>query len=108
MTWLQKEAFNIDLCHFPMKKYCLKIIRDFSFRMAILTPLFFVFRNYKEISGKVTGALLVNILVSSLFVIIRKTPGICDVLPTTEVRLYEQTKNNFNQGKGCVIDLYKL
>ena len=53
--------------------------------MAILTPLFFVFRNYKEISGKVTGALLVNIFVSSLFVIIRKTPGVCDVLPTSEV-----------------------
>jgi len=52
--------------------------------MAILTPLFFVFRNYKEISGRVTVALVVNILVSTLFVILRKTPGVCDVLPTTE------------------------
>ena len=32
-----------------------------------------------------TVALVVNILVSTLFVILRKTPGVCDVLPTTEV-----------------------
>jgi len=52
--------------------------------MAILTPLFFVFRNYKKISAKVSAALFCNIVLSSLFFIVRKTPGICDVLPSTE------------------------
>ena len=64
--------------------------------MAILTPLFFVFRNYKEISGRVTIALIVNILVSSFFVILRKTPGVCDHLPSTEViRLFVVGMNFF-------------
>jgi len=52
--------------------------------MAILTPLFFVFRNYKQISAKVTAALFFNIALSTLFFVVRKTPGICEVLPSTE------------------------
>lgn len=52
--------------------------------MAILTPLFFLFRNYKEISAKVTAALFCNIFLSTLFIMARKTPGICDILPSTE------------------------
>merc|ERR1712048_1105175 len=52
--------------------------------MAILTPLFFVFRNYKQISKQVTLALFVNIVLSLLFVILRKTPGICEHLPNTD------------------------
>ena len=57
------------------------------FRMAIITPLIFAFRNRKHISATVTISLAINVLLSMLFIICRKTPGICEHMPTHEVSL---------------------
>ena len=53
--------------------------------MAIITPLLFAFNNRKHISASVTASLLLNILISTIFVIVRKTPGICEYMPYHEV-----------------------
>ena len=53
--------------------------------MAIITPLIFAFRNRKHISATVTTSLAINVLLSMLFIICRKTPGICEHMPTHEV-----------------------
>jgi len=52
--------------------------------MAIITPLIFAYRNRKHISTQVTCSLALNVLLSCLFVIVRKTPGICERMPRHE------------------------
>merc|ERR1711990_296357 len=54
------------------------------FRMAIITPLLLAFNNRKYISAQVTISLLLNILISTAFVVVRKTPGICNHMPYKE------------------------
>ena len=53
--------------------------------MAIITPLLLAFNNRKYISAQVTISLLLNILISTAFVVVRKTPGICNHMPYKEV-----------------------
>jgi len=55
-----------------------------AYRMAIITPLLFAFNNRKHISATVTASLLLNILISTIFLIVRKTPGICEYMPYHE------------------------
>ena len=57
--------------------------------MAIITPLLFAFNNRKHISASVTASLLLNILISTIFVIVRKTPGICEYMPYHEVNSFD-------------------
>jgi len=52
--------------------------------MAIITPLLLAFNNRKYISAQVTISLLLNILISTAFVVVRKTPGICNHMPYKE------------------------
>lgn len=52
--------------------------------MAIITPLLFAFNNRKHISATVTASLILNIFMSTLFVMVRKTPGICERMPYHE------------------------
>jgi len=53
-------------------------------KMAIITPLIFAYRNRKHISVTATLSLTLNVLLSTLFVICRKLPGLCKRMPTHE------------------------
>lgn len=52
--------------------------------MAILTPLFFGFRNFKSIKSKASLHLILNVLISTSFFYLRYTPYICSKLPASE------------------------
>ena len=79
----------------PIKPFKLSLSPKFHFRadrMAIITPLLFAFNNRKHISASVTASLLLNILISTIFLIVRKTPGICEYMPYHEVRSFTRWK----------------